>query len=116
MEDKKKFELNDEALDTVSGGAVTDADYAACPFPHNSIIRNKNGHSCLKCQGDPEAGYYANACTTARVRYSYATPPQIVLTCTRCGQGFMGERGDPIEKSIFFPNEVNLNGWELAAE
>jgi len=109
MDNNKKFELNDEALDEVAGGAVTDADYAACPFPHNSLIRNKQGKHCPKCYDGP--GLYDTKCFTARIRYSYATPPQVTFVCSRCGSGFM--EGD-INKSIFPHNSSEFSNWELA--
>lgn len=95
MEDNKRFELNDEMLDNVAGGkagdgiAVTDEAYAGCPFPHNSIVRSTTGKTCMKCYGQIQDGLYQSPWTTAKIRYSYVTPPSIIVTCTRCGQGFM---------------------------
>ena len=112
MEDNKKFELNDDALDNVAGGAVTDADYAACPFPHDSIIRHK-WKFCSRCCGSLLIGGYGTKCNTAKVRYSYATPPQVVLTCTQCGLGFYSD----LESSILSPTFNGfLDDWELATE
>lgn len=109
MENTKKFELNDEALDNIAGGAVTDADYKGCPFPNESTVRNKKGQYCKKCYGF--AGAYSNPCYTARIRYSYATPPQVIITCKQCGSGFYPE---DISNSILSPTDSKLNDWELA--
>lgn len=113
MEENKKFELNDEMLDNVAGGAagdgmaVTDEAYTGCPFPHNSIVRSTTGKICMKCWNPSIRGLYESQCNTAKIRYSYVTPPSIIVTCTRCGQGFM--IGD-INKSII---EVKNIGYKL---
>ena len=109
MDNNKKFELNDEALDEVAGGAVTDADYAACPFPHDSIIRNTIGAYCGRCYGDSTTGGYGTKCHTAKIQYTYNNPPRVFLTCTRCGWGFYS----PLEKSFLYPDSSFLKDWEL---
>ena len=51
MEDNKKFELNDEALDSVAGGAAPEAEWTT------ALCRLTDGHVCPRCGHDVFRAY-----------------------------------------------------------
>lgn len=56
MENKKNFELSDEALDEVAGGAAPDAKYTA------ALCRLTDGHCCPSCGHDQFRAYKMGNC------------------------------------------------------
>ncbi len=118
MEDNKRFELNDDMLDNVAGGAgagmaITDEAFTGCPFPHDSTVRSTTGKFCKKCHGSSHEGLYESRCNTAKIKYSYVSPPRIIVTCTRCGQGFLP---DDLKNSIIELKDIGYKLGEYGFE
>ena len=107
MENKQKFELDEESLDQVAGGASS-ADFSGCPFPDRSTVRNTREH-CYRCCDGP--GTYGTPHYEAKIVYGYNAgnnTGKVLLQCTRCNGGFYGA----LDASWRNPTRFDFLDWK----
>ena len=102
----KNFELDDDALDEVTGGTHA-SDLSECKIPNCSIVRNIAGTACWNCEMHYNRLHYEAKlvyCTNGTYK------GLCMMTCTKCGTGYYGNSN----LSARWVQEVNSD-WEYVS-